>query len=247
MVQIQEEAVDVATASVFASGLKIFLYDMGWIWSSRPWDQDSEALCTWPDQSRLILVGWLPEIHCSVFSPPTETSSSSMATLDLSIRRWQDGTKCMARRSSSNTEQDGLSWTWLMWFIKVTGSNKNIFSNFTRLGQVLLTILTSEPVSDPKYEKSPTFKEFISFLVNTPVSQYDPHWKPMYIQCLPCHIQVIFWWYLYLEEKWWQSNFWPVLVSSCGTYWYSGAGQWIHSANYRSQWQVGFIMTLHFL
>ena len=25
---------------------------------------------------------------------------------------------------------------------------------------------------------------------NYQVSRYDPHWKPMYIQCLPCHIPV---------------------------------------------------------
>ena len=64
----------------------------------------------------------------------------------------------------------------------------------------------SEPVTEAKYKKAPTFKEFVSFLVNTPVTQwqdmicqicimvcvqvseYDPHWRPMYVQCLPCHI-----------------------------------------------------------
>ena len=63
-----------------------------------------------------------------------------------------------------------------------------------------------EPVTEAKYKKAPTFKEFVSFLVDTPVdpvenmmrqicimfcvkvSEYDPHWRPMYMQCLPCHI-----------------------------------------------------------
>ena len=62
-----------------------------------------------------------------------------------------------------------------------------------------------EPVTEAKYKKAPTFKEFVSFLVDTTVdpveimmrqicialcqvSEYDPHWRPMYMQCLPCHI-----------------------------------------------------------
>ena len=34
----------------------------------------------------------------------------------------------------------------------------------------------SEPVTEAKYKKAPTFKEFVSFLVNTPVdpvTRYD--------------------------------------------------------------------------
>ena len=64
-------------------------------------------------------------------------------------------------------------------------------------------------VTEEKYRKAPTFEEFIRFLVDLPVrqywdeewgewsecllftwqlSEYDPHWRPMFIQCLPCHI-----------------------------------------------------------
>ena len=43
---------------------------------------------------------------------------------------------------------------------------------------------------DRKYEKVPTFREFIEYLVNLPLNKLDnAHWIPMYLQCMPCHIE----------------------------------------------------------
>ena len=42
---------------------------------------------------------------------------------------------------------------------------------------------------DPKYKKAPTFREFIEYLVDLPIRKFEPHWIPMYLQCMPCHIQ----------------------------------------------------------
>jgi len=37
--------------------------------------------------------------------------------------------------------------------------------------------------------KEPSFVEFIEYLVGTPVSRYDEHWKPMFLLCPPCHFK----------------------------------------------------------
>ena len=57
-------------------------------------------------------------------------------------------------------------------------------------GRKIIEKYRTDTPEEVQYQKAPTFKEFVQFLVDTPVSQYDPHWKPMFIQCLPCHIQV---------------------------------------------------------
>lgn len=35
----------------------------------------------------------------------------------------------------------------------------------------------------------PTFRQFIQFLLATPVSSYDAHWFPYWLQCTPCSIK----------------------------------------------------------
>ncbi|MPC22272.1 hypothetical protein E2C01_015283 [Portunus trituberculatus] len=34
----------------------------------------------------------------------------------------------------------------------------------------------------------PTFHEFVSYLVSRPPQEYDPHWRPVSLQCGLCHI-----------------------------------------------------------
>ena len=38
------------------------------------------------------------------------------------------------------------------------------------------------------YKNAPTFREFIEYLVELPISKFDVHWIPIYLQCMPCHI-----------------------------------------------------------
>ena len=42
---------------------------------------------------------------------------------------------------------------------------------------------------DPKYEQAPTFKEFVEYLIELPISKFNSHWIPIYLQCMPCHIK----------------------------------------------------------
>jgi len=37
--------------------------------------------------------------------------------------------------------------------------------------------------------KEPSFVEFVEFLIETPVNNYDEHWKPQFILCPPCHFK----------------------------------------------------------
>lgn len=37
--------------------------------------------------------------------------------------------------------------------------------------------------------KEPSFVEFVEYLVGTPVSKYDEHWRPMFLLCPPCHFK----------------------------------------------------------
>merc|ERR1712179_881520 len=37
--------------------------------------------------------------------------------------------------------------------------------------------------------KEPSFVEFVEYLVGTPVSKFDEHWKPMFLLCPPCHFK----------------------------------------------------------
>merc|ERR1719431_819109 len=37
--------------------------------------------------------------------------------------------------------------------------------------------------------KEPSFVEFVEYLIETPISQYDEHWKPQFMLCPPCHFK----------------------------------------------------------
>ena len=56
-------------------------------------------------------------------------------------------------------------------------------------GKEIIAKYRKTPSTDPKYEKAPTFKEFVEYLVELPISKYNDHWIPMYLQCMPCHIK----------------------------------------------------------
>ena len=56
-------------------------------------------------------------------------------------------------------------------------------------GEAILKKYRKEEPREKKYFKAPTFREFVEYLVELPLAKFDDHWKPMYMQCLPCHIQ----------------------------------------------------------
>ena len=70
-------------------------------------------------------------------------------------------------------------------------ADENLKKN-TYLGLYGKKILNGYRKSDPseeKYKNAPTFKEFIDFILDLPIDNLDPHWCPLYLQCMPCHIR----------------------------------------------------------
>ena len=60
---------------------------------------------------------------------------------------------------------------------------------FRLYGNKIIANYRKTPPTDPKYEKAPTFREFVEYLVELPISKFNAHWIPMYLQCMPCHIK----------------------------------------------------------
>ena len=47
---------------------------------------------------------------------------------------------------------------------------------------------------DPKANMTgvlePSWREFVTYLLNTPATKYDEHWMPMWMLCSPCIIRL---------------------------------------------------------
>ena len=57
-----------------------------------------------------------------------------------------------------------------------------------KYGKEIIVKYRKSPPTDPKYKAAPTFREFIEYVVDLPLSKLESHWIPMYIQCMACHI-----------------------------------------------------------
>ena len=53
--------------------------------------------------------------------------------------------------------------------------------------QILRDYRKTEPENE-KYKNTPTFREFVNFVLDQPLSKHNPHWRPAYLHCMPCHI-----------------------------------------------------------
>ena len=43
--------------------------------------------------------------------------------------------------------------------------------------------------NDTKYQETPTFEEFVQYLVNTPSNRFDKHWEPIVYKCHLCLVE----------------------------------------------------------
>ena len=48
-------------------------------------------------------------------------------------------------------------------------------------GRTILADYRRAAPADPKYAAAPTFREFVEYLVELPIDQFDAHWKPVYL------------------------------------------------------------------
>ena len=53
--------------------------------------------------------------------------------------------------------------------------------------QILQKYRKTEP-EDELYKTTPTFREFINFVIDLPLSRHNSHWRPAYLHCMPCHL-----------------------------------------------------------
>ena len=61
---------------------------------------------------------------------------------------------------------------------------------YKNIGKEIIRKFRKTKPSNPKYEKVPTFREFVEYLVEIPLHKWhDMHWILMYLLCLPCHIE----------------------------------------------------------
>ena len=56
-------------------------------------------------------------------------------------------------------------------------------------GAEIIAKYRKEKPTDTMFDNVPTFREFVEYIVNLPISKFDVHWKPVYIQCMPCNIK----------------------------------------------------------
>merc|ERR1719427_541820 len=41
---------------------------------------------------------------------------------------------------------------------------------------------------EQRHRRVPTFPEFVDYLLDTEVEEYNEHWVPYYLLCTPCHL-----------------------------------------------------------
>ena len=70
-------------------------------------------------------------------------------------------------------------------------SEENIkASKFYNLyGKEIIKNFRTEPPEHDIYQKVPTFKEFVSYLLETTFSKFNEHWLPYFLLCTPCHVR----------------------------------------------------------
>ncbi|XP_071530535.1 uncharacterized protein [Panulirus ornatus] len=70
----------------------------------------------------------------------------------------------------------------------LTRSESTQFNKFkTNYGRRIIHRYRRQHAQPPGYSDVPTFWEFVEYLTNTPVWEYNEHWRPYYLTCTPCH------------------------------------------------------------
>ena len=52
----------------------------------------------------------------------------------------------------------------------------------------ILNDYRKEEPTDSKYKNSPTFREFVDWLLDEKIETMDVHFLPIYYNCMPCHV-----------------------------------------------------------
>ncbi|XP_064089883.1 carbohydrate sulfotransferase 11-like [Macrobrachium nipponense] len=60
---------------------------------------------------------------------------------------------------------------------------------YTMYGKTIVQVYRDETDLSLKNRTEPTWTEFVRYVINTPYSKFDEHWKPIYSLCSPCVIK----------------------------------------------------------
>ena len=72
---------------------------------------------------------------------------------------------------------------------KNDAENTNMFQKFRQQYNIpIIKKHRKETPADPFYKDVPTFSEFLAYVIDTPISAYNEHWRPYHLTCTPCHI-----------------------------------------------------------
>ena len=58
----------------------------------------------------------------------------------------------------------------------------------TTYGDPIIKTYRKTPPTEQIYDNIPTFREFVQYVTDTPWNQFNSHWYPIYMLCMPCHI-----------------------------------------------------------
>ena len=75
---------------------------------------------------------------------------------------------------------------------KVDEESAIMFPKFRRLyNRQIIKTYRKTPIADPFFADVPTFPEFIDYLVQSPVKEYNEHWMPYHLTCDPCALPYV--------------------------------------------------------
>ena len=60
---------------------------------------------------------------------------------------------------------------------------------FTMYGKQIVADYRDKADTNLTRVLEPTWREFVTYILNTPVTKFDEHWMPMWMLCSPCIIR----------------------------------------------------------
>jgi len=60
---------------------------------------------------------------------------------------------------------------------------------FSKYGKAIVSEYRENISGNLSSKAEPTWKEFVTYLINTPITKFDEHWMPMWMLCSPCVVR----------------------------------------------------------
>ena len=70
-----------------------------------------------------------------------------------------------------------------------TGQYSTVQYYYTMYGKQIVAEYRDKADTNLTRVLEPTWREFVTYILNTPVTKFDEHWMPMWMLCSPCIIR----------------------------------------------------------